>query len=238
MTAPIASDLISASTTSTMITTTSATSGTPTAATSATFGGAEMLYRANVQLIPRRGSMPCDMLSSSTVFGTRSNSKTNSNNGGNGGNGGGGGKSSSSSRSSRKKLLRRRSAGGGADILAPIFGDPLDDDDGDDDGISGGGDIADRGAGGEPAASGLSAGADVPCFGEIGDDRQDDSSDAIAAAAFASAARFRLKRGSEVTLTRSGHQRGSGSGGDLEALLSRRRGSLPVEMLSISCSGE
>lgn len=249
MAASTASEMLSASTISTIMTTISATSGTPTDGTSATFGGAEMLYRANVKLIPRRGSMPCDMLSSSTVFGSRSSSNSNSKNGGGGGggnggggngcSGGGGGKSSSSSRSSRKKLLRRRSAGGGADILAPIFGDPLDDDDGDDDGNSGGGDIVHHGAYVEPATSGWTAGADAASFGEIGDDPgQDDGSDAIAAAAFASAARFRLKRGSEVTLTRSGHQRGSGSGGDLEALLSRRRGSLPVEMLSISCSGE
>lgn len=241
--ASVASDLLSASTISTIITTSSVTSGTPTGAgTSATFSGAEMLYRANVQLIPRRGSMPCDMLSSSTVFGSRSSSNSNSNNGGGGGNGGGG-KSSSSSRSSRKKLLRRRSAGGGADILAPIFGDPLDDDDGDGVDVR----IADRSACVESsaaaAATASGAGAsDGGCFDEAGDDQEDgNSSDAIAAAAIASASRFRLKRGSEVTLTRSGHQRNGGDGGgngDMEALLSRRRGSLPVEMLSISCSGE
>lgn len=51
--------------------------------------------------------------------------------------------------------------------------------------------------------------------------------------------RFRLKRGSEASLLRNtGHQQQHHQRSDMEALLTRRRGSLPVEMLSISCSGE
>lgn len=58
-----------------------------------------IIYNTNVQLIQRRGSMPCESL---TVL---------SRNGCNGKN-----------RSSRKKLLRRRSSGG-ADLLVPTIGE-------------------------------------------------------------------------------------------------------------------
>lgn len=58
-----------------------------------------IVYNTNVQLIQRRGSMPCESL---TVL---------SRNGCNGKN-----------RSSRKKLLRRRSSGG-ADLLVPTIGE-------------------------------------------------------------------------------------------------------------------
>lgn len=137
---------------------------------------------------------------------------------------------------SRKKLLRRRSAGG-TEILAPIFGDPLDVDIDDMDdattttttAAAAAAETADAAAtdSGSSNGSNKSSGGDGGC-------------DATATTLSASAARFRLKRGSEVTLTRGLHQRGgSGNdGGGMEALLSRRRGSLPVEMLSISCSGE
>lgn len=62
-----------------------------------------IVYNTNVQLIQRRGSMPCESL---TVL---------SRNGCN----------ASKNRSSRKKLLRRRSSGG-ADLLVPTIGEAAD----------------------------------------------------------------------------------------------------------------
>lgn len=179
-------------------------------------------YRTNVQLIQRRGSMPCDSLTA--VFAHR-----HPNNGSiNAGIGGGSVGKSRSTTSSRKKLLRRRSAGGcgsGADILAPIFsGDPLDHGSGviDCGSVSGGGGLGD----------------DVTCFNEeiLGSNNLCDETGLLETSTgnFGSA-RFRLKRGSEATLSRSGVSHSQRN--EMEAMLSRRRGSLPVEMLSISCSG-
>lgn len=66
---------------------------------------ATVTYSCSVQLIQRRGSVPCDSLS--VLGGGRSGSGSSCN----------GGKSRN-----RKKLLRRRSSGG-AEMLSPIIGD-------------------------------------------------------------------------------------------------------------------
>lgn len=178
--------------------------------------------------------MPCESISS--VFANRhanNNNNGSSSSGAGGGNGAaGGGKSRSNSSSCRKKLLRRRSAGGcggsgtAADILAPIFGgDPVDDGladvDGGPEGVSG-------------AGGSFFVGGDRECLDEelVAGGGGRDATGLLATST--GLARFRLKRGSEATLSRSGLSQRN----EMEAMLSRRRGSLPVEMLSISCSGE
>lgn len=122
--------------------------------------------------------------------------------------------------------------------MAPIFGDPLDVDIDDDELV----DVTVATA----AAAAMAAQDDV-CINattqiiDVGTDEGnlDGRGGGCDAATFAASARIRLKRGSEVVLARGLHQRGgSGNGGDMDALLTRRRGSLPVEMLSINCSGE
>lgn len=118
------------------------------AAAKATVPSENISYTANVQLIQRRGSVPCDSLTLLSRNGCNGKARN------------------------RKKILRRRSSGG-AEILSPIIGEPS-----------------------EPSSS------------------------------TSSSAWYRFKR--DITRNRS----------ELDSLLSRRRGSLPVEVLAVSHSGE